>query len=104
MPHQDALNPPSANVLQHPVVRGTKTTLVGADVIVDVGLGNLPALGLGMPLTIRDLPVDTEHVAVPVLGAAGVDTDPDRHGPTLATCRTRRRAVRPVRHRRPAPG
>ena len=71
MPDDDGVGRAAGDVGEHPPVFGARLAVVGADVVVDVALGDGPAARGGELLAVGDLAADAERVAVAVLARCG---------------------------------
>ena len=79
VPADDRVDEPGLDVLPQPLPRWAGLPAVRRDVVVDVDLGDLPALAVGECSAVLLLPVHAEPGAFTVLGDADVDRC-SRHG------------------------
>ena len=74
MPDDDRVHGAVGDVGEHSSIFGARLAVVGADVVVDVALGDRPAALGGELFAVGDLAAYAERVPVAVFGDAGVDT------------------------------
>ncbi len=81
--HDNGLDNPGVNVLQHPLVLRTTPAAVGADVRIDIPLDDFPAAPGGQLLAVGQLPADREVIALPIRRDPRIDPCPDHRERTL---------------------
>ena len=60
VPDHHRIQVAAAKIIKHPPIRGPCLAAVGAHIVIDVALRNLPALPRDQPLTVLDLATDTK--------------------------------------------
>ena len=65
MPNHNRVQRPRAQIVEHPQIRGPWLAAVGAHIVIDVALLDLPTLPLHIPLTILDLTAARRDVSRP---------------------------------------